>query len=113
MAEKIKIIYEDWEGKQTRSPKGVEVSFNPVVKEALVLFNEQNTIWQDYLSYNDNFDAFVQDIFECGFVYVSPTEVITIFQIKKCEMYNSEPPKKKPSRKRTKRRKPNQPNQQN
>lgn len=73
--EKIKIIYEDVR-------KEGENLYSKVIKQISIPFGGKNTLWLDKVNYAENFDAFVQDAMECGFVYINPTTAITVFQIK-------------------------------
>lgn len=73
--EKIKIIYEDVR-------KEGENLYSTVIKQISIPFGGKNTLWLDKVNYAENFDAFVQDAMECGFVYINPTTAITVFQIK-------------------------------
>lgn len=72
--EKIKIIYED-----VRQEGDL---YSTVLKQISIPFGGKNTLWLDKVNYAENFDAFVQDAMECGFVYINPTTAITVFQIK-------------------------------
>jgi len=77
MEKYVKIIYEDC---KLNSPSS-DVCYS-VLKEALISFGGKNTLWLDKVDYSENFDTFVQDAIDCGFVYINPTTAITIFQIK-------------------------------
>lgn len=90
MGNYLKLIYEDWEKKNG--------TFSPVLKESLVPFGEPNTIWLDESSYDDNFEFFVQDVFECGFLFLNE-KVITIFQIKNFSKHKDGSNQKNKSRK--------------
>jgi len=107
MAKQIRIIYEDFVSKKTSSNRGAKNEFIPEIKDALVPFSDQNSVWQSVSTYEENFDAFVQDAFECGFIYVTPEVAISILQIKKFEMYN--PENTKPKKKQTSRRRQGKP----
>lgn len=84
MTRYVKIIYEDWEGYGL----GEQRYHRSEIKESLVPFGDYNTMWNEGLSYAENFEAFIQDSFECGFVYVSGTKAVTVLQIKAFEHYN-------------------------
>ena len=85
----IKIIYEDW----VKDVKVNGITFMSKIVEALCPFGNLNTLWTDSRSYTDNFEMFVQDVFECGFVYLSKSEAIPVFCIKKFLVYEDNKPK--------------------
>lgn len=49
--------------------------------QALVPFSDLNTRYDTGISYKDNFEKFVSDSFECGFVYLSDEYAIPVFKI--------------------------------
>lgn len=115
MEKYIKIVFEDWTRSQTQSPQGVQISFAPVIKEALVKFTDQNSVYVENTTYQENFDMFLQDVADCGYIYLNPNRAISTSQVKYFEAHN--PPENKtdnnkPNRKRPRRRTGNRSPQQ-
>jgi len=112
MTKQVKIIYED-----CKSDIGTIV---PKLTWALVPFGSLNSPYSDSTSYADNFEHFVQDSFESGFLYLDANEAIPIFQVKKFLAHNppdptnnQNPSKKKAKKKQTRKRMPKQKGNQN
>ena len=80
MKKQIKIIYEDFTETKGRIKQSL--------KTALVPFSDRNTTYLEGDGYTENFERFLQDVFECGHVFLSSTEAVSILQIKKYEAYN-------------------------
>jgi hypothetical protein len=98
MTKYVKIIYENWVMERD--------GYKPAVTDALVPFCDKNTAWTDGLTYAENFDILVQDVFDCGFIYINDTKAVTVLQIKSFEHHDPQHKQNKPTRKRTTRRKP-------
>ena len=84
----VKIIYEYAKEDNNR--------IVPILKEALVPFCERNTIYLNDISYSDNFDNFLQDAFEGGYIYLNDTHAIPVFNIKSFFAYTSDKTDEKP-----------------
>lgn len=82
MDKKIKIIYEDFKRSNKR--------YVPEIKSVLVSFGNYNTEYVETMSYEENFDAFVNDVFECGFLYLNDKKALSVFQVKSFEMVQDE-----------------------
>jgi len=74
MMKSIKIMYEDW-----INTTGLATC---IIKEAIVDFDGNNTPYVESMSYSDNFDSFIHDAFNSGFVYLTPRKAVSILQIK-------------------------------
>ena len=85
----VKVIYEDI----VKSEQG---QFEVALKETLAPFGPEYTEYDGNANYADNFEKFVVDAFECGFIRISEFVAIPVFQIKKfLEHAPKEAPKKK------------------
>ncbi|MFA7219419.1 MAG: hypothetical protein WC119_02865 [Synergistaceae bacterium] len=110
MEKYVKIVFEDWTKSQTQSPQGVQTSFAPIIKEALVKFTDQNSVYVENTTYQENFDMFLQDVADCGYIYLNPNRAISTSQVKYFEAHNPTCPTEnradnnKPNRKRPRRR---------
>jgi len=80
MTKSIKILYENW------SVNGIG-GVSSKIEEAIVNFDGNNTPYVDSMSYADNFDSFVHDVFNSGFVYINQRKAVSILQIK-CFEFN-------------------------
>ena len=106
MKRSIEIIYEDCIEVNGKLTLGLKTGF--------VDFSSRNTEYADSMPYKDNFEQFLHDTFECGFVYLTEEQVVSVFQIKKYIMIDApkaSTPKKKNSKpvaqkRRTKKAKP-------
>ena len=49
--------------------------------QTLVAFSDLNTRYDEGLSYRDNFEKFIRDSFECGFVFLNDEYAIPVFKI--------------------------------
>ena len=98
MRKYVKVIYED-----VQEEGGIFVT---ELQSALAPFSERNTVFSDSVSYRENFEQFMQDAFECGYIYLTPDHAISILQIKS---YLAHDPVAAPEQKA----KPNQQKKQN
>jgi len=86
MTKSIKIVYEDW-SISASSVFATGNIFASKIKEAIVEFDGNNTPYVESMSYSDNFDSFVHDVFNSGFVYINQRKAVSILQIK-CFEFN-------------------------
>lgn len=70
----VKVIYEYY-----RETNGkIEVG----LRSALAPFCEQNTTFVDGIGYSDNLERFIQETFECGYLFLTPDHIVTVLQLK-------------------------------
>lgn len=88
MKKTVSMIFEDWfidEGG----------NYGHKVKSENVSFCDRNSIYIESCTYDENFDKFVQDVMECGYVYLDCGKVVTVNQIKFFVPRNSNHKKRK------------------
>jgi len=78
----IKIIYTAYDVIQDGNIRWKE-------KEVIVPFSKITTEYIDKLSYQDNMEAMLLDIFESGFVFINDNIAIPVFNIKQFMAYDS------------------------
>ena len=79
----IQIIYEDFEV----APNGIRNS----LKVATVYFSEKTTPYTNSVSYADNFEYMIADIYQNGYVYIDDKNIIPVLNIKKFLDNNTAP----------------------
>jgi hypothetical protein len=75
----VKIVYEDFRTNNSNR-------YHSEIKSDMVEFDGYNTCYINEISYEDNFDAFVHDLFSFGFLYLNDGRAIPVFNIKFIEM---------------------------
>lgn len=76
----LKIIYENYVKNQNK--------YISYIKESIVSFEKPNSEWINNYSYDENFEIFIEDVFDRGYVYIGD-QVVSVFMIKSFQKNDS------------------------